>query len=302
MIEKNKKEGIHLRKIEDSILHIVMGLFALLTVLLLAFLIYFIFRESLPAIRDVGLGNLLLGGQWRPLIYTGEPSYGMRNMILSTLYVAALAVLFALIIGVGCALFLACAATERQRTLVMPYIDLLASIPSVVYGFIGLYIVVKFFEKLGRATGESILAGGIVLSVMILPYMISSCCDTMVKLRNRYGNASAAMGVSKWYMAGQMILPASTRGILISMALATGRAMGETMAVMMVMGNSLAFPSLLGKGETISALIAMEMGIAEVGSTHYSALYTAGLVLMVMLFAINIIFELLKKKLAREAM
>lgn len=277
-----------------------MGVFCLLTVLLLAFLIFFIFRESLPAIRDVGLGNLLLGDQWRPLIYTDAPSYGMRNMILSTLYVAGLAVVFALVIGVGTALCLACAATDRQRQLVMPYIDLLASIPSVIYGFIGLYIVVKFFEKLGRATGESILAGGIVLSVMILPYMISSCCDTMVRLKNRYGNASAAMGVSRWYMAGQMILPASTRGILISMALATGRAMGETMAVMMVMGNSIAFPKLLGKGETISALIAMEMGIAEVGSTHYSALYTAGLVLMVLLFVINIVFELLKKKLAKE--
>ena len=289
-----------MRKIEDRIFGAVMGVFSLATVLLLAFLIFFIFRESLPAIQEVGLKGLLLGDSWRPLIYSDAPSFGMRNMILSTLYVAGLAVLFALVIGVGCALFLACAATDRQRTLVMPYIDLLASIPSVIYGFIGLYIVVKFFEKLGRATGESILAGGIVLSVMILPYMISSCCDTMVRIRSRYGNASAAMGINKWYMAGQMVLPASIRGILISMALATGRAMGETMAVMMVMGNSIAFPKLLGKGETISALIAMEMGIAEVGSTHYSSLYTAGLVLMVMLFVINIVFELLKKKLAKE--
>ena len=289
-----------MRKLEDRIFQSILGIFSLITVLLLAFLIFFIFRESLPAIREIGLEHLLLEDQWRPLIYSGEPSFGMRNMILSTLYVAVLAVAFALIIGVGTALCLACAATERQRTLVMPYIDLLASIPSVIYGFIGLYIVVKFFEKLGRATGESILAGGIVLSVMILPYMVSSCCDTMVRLRRRYSAASAGLGVSRWYMASQLVLPASTRGILISMALATGRAMGETMAVMMVMGNSIAFPKLLGKGETISALIAMEMGIAEVGSTHYSALYTAGLTLMVLLFAINIIFELLKKKLAKE--
>ena len=289
-----------MRKVEDRLFQFVMGLFALVTVLLLAFLIYFIFRESLPAIREVGLKGLLLGEKWRPLIYSGEPSYGMRNMILSTLYVSVLAVLFALVIGVGSALFLACRATERQRTAIMPYIDLLASIPSVVYGFIGLYIVVKFFEKMGRATGESILSGGIVLSVMILPYMISSCCDTMVQIHNRYHAASRGLGVSRWYMASQLVLPASVRGILISMALATGRAMGETMAVMMVMGNSLAFPKLLGKGETISALIAMEMGIAERGSIHYSALYTAGLVLMVLLFAINIVFELLKKKLAKE--
>ena len=289
-----------MRKLEDIFTRAVLGLFTLATVLLLGFLIYFIFRESLPAIRDVGLKNLLLGEQWRPLIYSGEPSFGMRNMIVSTLYVSALAVVFALVIGVGCAMFLACVATDRLRTLVMPYIDLLASIPSVIYGFIGLYIVVKFFEKLGRATGESILAGGIVLSVMILPYMVSACCDTMVSLRRRYAAASEGLGVSRWYMVSQLVLPASRRGILISMALATGRAMGETMAVMMVMGNSIAFPSLLGKGETISALIAMEMGVADVGSTHYSALYTAGLTLMVLLFAINIIFELLKKKLAKE--
>ena len=291
---------MNLRKFEDLLTRAVLGLFTLLTVLLLGFLIYFIFRESLPAIRDVGLKNLLLGQQWRPLIYSGEPSFGMRNMIVSTLYVSALAVVFALVIGVGCAMFLSCAASDRVRTLVMPYIDLLASIPSVIYGFIGLYIVVKFFEKLGRATGESILAGSIVLSVMILPYMVSSCCDTMVHLRRRYCAASLGLGVSRWYMVSQLVLPASRRGILISMALATGRAMGETMAVMMVMGNSIAFPKLLGKGETISALIAMEMGIAEVGSTHYSALYTAGLILMVLLFVINIIFELLKKKLAKE--
>lgn len=289
-----------MRKVEDKFVHGIMGLFCLLTVLLLAFLIYFIVQESLPAIREVGLKGLLLGDSWRPLIYSDEPSYGMRNMILSTLYVSTLAVLFALVIGVGCALFLACRASARQRALVMPYIDLLASIPSVIYGFIGLYIVVKFFEKLGRATGESILAGGIVLAVMILPYMISSCCDTMVQLYERFYSASRALGTSRWYMASQLILPASTRGILISMALATGRAMGETMAVMMVMGNAIGVPKLLGKGETISALIAMEMGIAEVGSTHYSALYTAGLVLMIMLFAINTVFEGLKKKLAKE--
>ena len=277
-----------------------MGLLCLLAVLVLAFLIFFIVKESLSAIREVGLSGLLLGDQWRPIIFQDAPSYGFRNMILSTVYVSVLAVAFAFVIGVGCALYLACAATDRVRTLVMPYIDLLASIPSVVYGFAGLYIVIKFIENCGRAAGESILAGGIVLSVMILPYMISSCCDTMVAIRKRFGDASASLGVSRWYMAGQMVLPASTRGILISMALATGRAMGETMAVMMVMGNAIGVPTLLGKGETISALIALEMGMAEVGSTHYSALYAAGLTLMVILFVINIVFALLKRKLAKE--
>ncbi|MBR2131760.1 MAG: phosphate ABC transporter permease subunit PstC [Oscillospiraceae bacterium] len=289
-----------MRKIEDRILGVLVGMVSLVTVLLLAFLIFFIVKESLPAICEVGLKDLLLGNQWRPIIFKDAPSYGLRNMILSTVYVSVLAVLFALVIGVGCALCLACSATERQRTIVMPYIDLLASVPSVVYGFIGLYIVIKLIEKCGRSAGESVLAGGIVLSVMILPYMVASCCDTMVRIKNRYDASSQALGVSKWYMAAQMVLPASVRGILISVALATGRAMGETMAVMMVMGNAIAKPSLLGKGETISALIALEMGMAEVGSIHYSALYAAGLTLMFLLFGINLIFEHLKRKLSRE--
>lgn len=289
-----------MRKIADRLLGAAVGALCLLSVLILAFMVFFIVRESLPAIREVGLRDLLLGDQWRPIIYRDAPSYGLRNMILSTLYVSVLAVALALVLGVGCALFLACAATERQRALVMPCIDLLAGIPSVVYGFVGLYIVIRAIEACGRSAGESILAGGIVLSVMILPYMISACCETMVHVRERYGSASRAMGVSRWYMAGALVLPASRRGILISMALATGRAMGETMAVMMVLGNAIAAPSLLGKGETISALIALEMGMAEVGSIHFSALYAAGLVLMVLLFAINIGFELVKRKLSRE--
>lgn len=289
-----------MRKISDRVFSGAIGILSMAAVMILAFLIFFIVRESLPAIREVGLKALLFGSEWRPVIYKDAPSYGMRNMILSTVYVSVLAVLLAFIVGVGCALFLACTASDKQRTLIMPYIDLLASVPSVVYGFIGLYIVVKFIENCGKAAGESILAGGIVLSVMILPYMISSCCDTMVRINERYGASSRAMGVSRWYMASQLVLPASLRGILISMALATGRAMGETMAVMMVLGNAMAKPTLLGKGETLSALIAMEMGMAELGSTHFSALYVAGLVLMVILFAINIIFELIKKKLSKE--
>lgn len=289
-----------MQKRKDRLWHMIVAVLALLSAGLLLFLVVFMVRQSLPAIRSVGLYELLFGTQWRPVIYQTAPEYGLFPMFLSTLYVSALAVAFALVLGVGCSLFLTCAVGDRLRAVFMPYMNLLAGIPSVVYGFVGLYVVVRIMERLGRASGESVLAGSIVLSVMILPYMISSCLNTMMQLRQRVEKASAALGVSRWYMAGEIILPASWKGILISTALATGRAMGETMAVMMVMGNAVVLPTLLGKGETVSALIALEMGTAEVGSIHFSALYTAGLVLLILLLAINWGFSLLQRRMSRE--
>ncbi len=273
---------------------------ALLSVGLLLFLVVFMVNQSLPALRAIGLEKLLLGTEWRPVIYDEAPQYGLFPMLLSTVYVSALAVLFSLVLGVGCALFLACAVGDRLRAFLIPSIDLLAGIPSVVYGFVGLYVVVRTMERMGRAAGESILAGSIVLAVMILPYMISTCLHTMVQLRHGWQDASDALGVSRWYMAAELVLPASKKGILVGTALAAGRAMGETMAVMMVMGNAVLRPTLLGKGETISALIALEMGTAEVGSLHFSALYAAGLCLLVLLLMINLAFSLLRRKLDRE--
>ena len=284
----------------DRLVHHTVVVLSALTVGLLFFLLAFMIRESLPALRQIGLPALLLGSEWRPLAYAGAPSYGLRNMLLSTLYVSVLAVALALFLGVGCSLWLSCAVSDKVRRHLLPCIDLLAGIPSVVYGFVGLYLVVRTLEKLGRAAGESVLAAAIVLAVMLLPYMISSCCHTMVALRRRYAAPSAALGVDRWYLAASVILPASRRGILISTALSTGRAMGETMAVMMVLGNAITVPTLLGKGETIASLIALEMGMAERGSLHFSALYAAGLLLLVLLLAINLLFSLLQKKLRKE--
>lgn len=289
-----------MRKRMDRAVSVLTGLLSLLSVFIMGFMLLFILRESLPAIREVGLRELLLGESWRPLSRENA-SFGLSHMILSTLYVSFLAILFSSVIGVGAALFIAMRFNAKGRTFLTPFIELLAGIPSVVYGFIGLAVVVKLFERLGRAAGESVLAGAIVLSVMLLPYIISSCCETMVRVKERYALSSGALGVSSWYMAANLVLPASGRGILISVALAVGRAMGETMAVMMVLGNSIAMPTLLGKGETLASLIALEMGAAEVGSTHFSALYTAGLFLMLLLLGIQLVFHFLQKKFIKEA-
>lgn len=277
---------------------LVIGVLTAAAMAVLAFVIYFIVREALPLFQEVGLVEFLLGKRWMPVDYVGETAFGIFNFLAATVYVSALALFLALFVGLGAALYLSCQASERMRGYLYPVIDLLAGIPSVIYGFIGLVTLVRLFMRAGVSTGSCVLAAGVLLAVMLLPFLISSCSETMLAARRRYLPASQALGVSKWYAAAAVILPASWKNILLAMVLAIGRAMGETMAVMMVMGNANLFPRLLGKSESIAAVIALEMGTAVVGSAHYHALYAAGLVLMVLLCVINAGIGLLREKLA----
>ena len=268
----------------------------ILTVLILAFVIYFIVKEALPTFQEVKLTDFLFGQRWMPIAYTGEVSFGIFNFIMATLYVSFVALVIAVFVGLGAAVFLSCVASERMRGILYPFVDLLAGIPSVIYGFIGLAILVKYFIRLGIPTGSCVLAAGILLAVMLLPFLVSSCSETMLKVKEAYLSAAEAMGISKWYAIATIVLPASWKNILMSMILAIGRAMGETMAVMMVMGNANLFPRLLGKSESIASVIALEMGTAVVDSTHYHALYAAGMVLMILLFVINLVIMFLREK------
>lgn len=277
-----------LRKWKNRVFCFSICLLTTVSVLALGCIVFFLVKESWPLLQQIGLLSFLCGSKWSPVSYVGEASFQILPIILATIYISCIAVAIALFVGVGCAVFYAYIIPPKGRKIMKPFIDLLAGIPSVVYGFIGLLFIVKGLEYLGQATGESILAGGVLLAVMILPFMVSSCGETMVKLRERYHNVSASLGVTKWYMINQLIMPASVKGIWMSVVLSLGRAMGETMAVMMVIGNAPIFPALLGKGQTIPSLIALEMGMVEVGSLHYSALFAAGLVLLIILLALNI--------------
>ena len=230
-----------------------------------------------------------------PIAFTGEPSFGIRNFLAGTLLASILAMLIAAVIGIGAAIWLACIADENMRNWLYPLIDLLAGIPSVIFGLIGLTILVPLFYQLGVHPGSCVLCASIVLAIMLLPYLISACADTLDKLNKKYLSAATGLGVTKWYAITTVILPLSWKYLATSLMLAVGRAMGETMAVMMVMGNANLFPALLGKGETIAAVIALEMGTAENGSLHYHALYAAGLVLLLLLFFINLGMGFLRK-------
>ncbi len=142
----------------DKIVSRIIKLLAAITALLLVFITLFIARESIPAFKQIGVADFVFGSKWYPVAFVGEPSYGIFNMIVATLYVSAIAVAIALVVGVGAAVFLSCQANQRQRNLLYPFIDLLAGIPSVVYGFVGLMVIVKCFENLGRSAGEFVLA------------------------------------------------------------------------------------------------------------------------------------------------
>ena len=289
-----------IRKIGDRITTFFILLLTVLGFAALAFVIYFIVREALPLFETVPLKDFLLGQRWMPIDYGNGESFGIFNFICATLFVSLLAMVIASFIGLGASVFLSCVCSKRTRELVYPLIDLLAGIPSVIYGFIGIVVLLKFFLKAGVHTGSCVLAASILLGVMLLPFIVSSCSETILKEKNKYLKSAESLGISKWYAISSIILPASFKNILYSMVLAIGRAMGETMAVMMVIGNANLFPKLLGKGESIASVIALEMGTAVVGSNHYHALYAAGLVLMVLVFIINTVIMTLRNRLLRK--
>jgi len=284
-----------MRKIWEKIFEILIKILTAFSVLILAFVVIFIFKESLTFFKEVSIWKFITGRKWNPL---GPPEeLSILNIICGTVYVSLVGIAIALPIGIGTAVVLSCYTNENIKRLIRGILDILAGVPSVVYGFIGLLVVVKFFEvNFSFASGESVLSGGIVLSVMLLPFIVSTCDESMEKIYREYSQSSRALGVSKGYMIRNILLPASKRSILASVVLALGRGMGETMAVMMVIGNAPIIPRLLGKTQTIPSLIALEMGMAEVGSLHYHALFASGFVLMIMLLIINGLLYFIKNK------
>ncbi|WP_406242304.1 phosphate ABC transporter permease subunit PstC [Tissierella carlieri] len=284
-----------MKDLENRIFKSIVCFLTVLSLLILSFIILFILRESIVFFKEVSIIKFIFGNKWNPLNFPNKLS--IYPTILGTIYVSLIGIAIALPIGVGNAIVLSNYTNNKFKKIVRVIVDILAGIPSVIHGFIGLLVLVKFFEtKFLLATGESVLAGGIILSIMMLPFIISTCEESMEKIYNENSTYSNALGVSKSYMIRKVILPNSKRSILASTVLALSRGMGETMAVMMVIGNAPIMPKLLGKCQTIPSLIALEMGMAEVGSLHYHALYAAGFVLMMILLIINILLYIIKRK------
>ncbi len=248
----------------------------------------FLLKEGLPAFFEVAPGNLF-GTRWYPTF----DLFGTLPLILGSLLVTATAISIALPLGVATAVFVREVAPGWAREVLKPLIEVLAGIPSVVLGFFGMTILAPLVrEVLGAPTGLTAFTGGVILAYMALPTIISVAEDALDAVPKSYRDAGLAMGATQWQTIWRVTVPAARSGILTAVMLGMGRAIGETMAVMMVTGNAARMPttldSLFRPVRTMTATIAAEMGEVAQGSTHYHVLFGIGIILFVVTFIINL--------------
>ncbi|QHL85937.1 phosphate ABC transporter permease subunit PstC [Nibribacter ruber] len=258
------------------------------------------FKGHQIKLKNITLTDFLLGRQWYPTI-TPAVQMGVLPLILGTLWVSLGAILIALPLGLATAIYMAEIASPRMRNLLKPIIELLAGIPSVVFGFFGLVVIVPMIQNVfGLPVGETALAGSIILGIMALPTIISVSEDAMRTTPRAMKEASLALGANKWQTIYKVIIPYSLSGISTAAILGIGRAIGETMAVLMVTGNASVIPStFLEPVRTIPATIAAELGEAPQGGIHYQALFALGCILFLMTLVINLTVDYVSAK--REA-
>ena len=257
---------------------------ACLSILAVVMICLFLFANGIPAIGKIGFFKFLTGEVWRP----SNDIYGILPFILGSLYVTAGAIIIGVPIGIMTAVFMARFCPKKLHRILKPAIDLLAGIPSVVYGFFGLVMIVP-------VTGSSIITASVILAIMILPSVISVSESALRAVPESYYEGSLALGATHERSVFSVLLPAASSGVFAGVVLGIGRAIGETMAVMMVAGNNTGMPKSIFKGvRTLTSNIAMEMGYAT--GLHREALIATGVVLFVFILIINFCSSMLKRR------
>jgi len=266
----------------DRLVKLGLLMIAFSAVSILVVITIFIFSEGTPVMFKYGLRHFLLGRDW----YPSEKSFGLLPMIIGSLFVTGGALLIGVPTGLACAVVLTQFASKRLSRVLKPVIELLAGIPSVVYGFIGIVVIVPLIRDHLGGPGLSVLAASLVLGVMILPTVISISIDAFQALPPTYREGSIALGATVWQTTRLVLVPAARSGIIAAVILGMGRAIGETMAVIMIAGNAAAIPrSLLAPVRTLTSNIALEMGYAS--GEHRSALFATGVILFIIIMALN---------------
>lgn len=271
-------------KSKENLVQFGLLLTALSTIAILLLIALFILREGLPIISKIGIKGFICGTHWLPQ----QGQFGILPMIIGTAWITIGALLISLPLSLSCAIYISEFSTSNVRNILKPIIELLAGIPSVVYGFIGMVVLFPIIRNYFGGAGPSILSASIILGIMILPTITSIAIDSLQAVPYSFREGSLSLGATRWQTIRMVILPAAKSGILSGIILGIGRAVGETMAVIMVAGNSVLIPnSFLEPVRTLTANIALEMNYAT--GDHRQALFATGIVLFITIIFLNII-------------
>jgi phosphate transport system permease protein len=261
---------------------------------------FFVFREGAPALAKLDLVEFLTSPKWIPTSH--EPRYGVGALIVGTLSVTAVAMAIAVPFGLGAAVFVSEFCGPRTKEALKIVIELLAAIPSVVWGFIGLSVMSPLLIHVFHVpVGVNLFNGAILLALMSVPIMVSIGEDALKAVPDTYREAALALGATRWQIVWRVLLPAARNGLLAAVLLGVGRAIGETMAVLMATGHSIRIPSgLFDPVCTLTATIAAELGETSKGSTHYQVLFLIGILLFTITFIVNLTADLVVKGIRRR--
>ena len=285
-----------MKNFRETLMHVVFFVCALASIAAVVLICLFLFANGIPAMKEIGLLNFLTGAKWKP----GNDIYGILPMILGSIYITAGAVVIGVPVGLLTAIFMAFYSPKKLYGLLKPCTELLAGIPSIVYGFFGMVVIVPCIRTVAALfgadiSGSSILAASVLLGIMILPTVIGVSEAALRAVPSAYYEGAVAMGARHERAIFTVMLPAAKSGVLAGIVLGIGRAIGETMAVIMVAGNQPRLTGNMLKGiRTMTANIVMEMGYAT--GLHREALIATGVVLFVFILIINLTFSILKRR------
>jgi phosphate transport system permease protein len=283
-------------RIKEKLYKWIFTVLAFSSLLFLTGIIFVLMKEGLPIFQKVTLAQFLFGKNWYP---TSSPAeFGIRPLILATVWVSVGAMLVCVPLGVGSALYLNELASYRQKAFLKPLIEILASIPSIVYGFFGMVILAPFLQDaLHLSIGLCALTASLTLGIMATPTVCSIAEDALSYVPRSFREASFAVGANRWQTLTKVVIPAAGSGISTAIILGMSRAIGETMTVLMVAGGAAVIPqSFLEPVRPMTAAIAAEMGEASVGSDHYHALFAVALILFTITFVFNILAEVVSRR------
>ncbi|MFO7659577.1 MAG: phosphate ABC transporter permease subunit PstC [Candidatus Cloacimonadaceae bacterium] len=265
---------------------------ALFVIVFLFGIIYSLFREGLPIFSIVTVKDFVFGTAWYPTMEV--PEFGIWTLIIGSLYVTLGALLIAVPFGLGSAIYIAEVASPSMREIAKPIIELLAAIPSVIYGLFGMaFLAPAVRQWFGLQTGLNVFTSSIILGIMVVPIIASMSEDALSTVPKSLRESSLALGANKWETICRVVVPAARRGIIGSVLLGFGRAIGETMVVLMVAGGSAKIPnSIFAPARPMTSAIAAEMGETVIGDLHYQSLFAIAIVLFLITFGTNLITEL----------